>query len=134
VAKQFTLGKQERLKSRKQTDELFREGKRFTIPPFRIHYSFSQIKNTALQPGPLFGAAVSSRAFKKAVDRNRVKRLMREAYRLQKGALQEQLKTQDCRLHVFFIYTGKQLPGYTEVYEATGKVLDKLYKLVPAIP
>ncbi len=126
VAKQFTLGKEERLKSRKQTELLFSEGKRFTLPPFRIHYSFNNAEKTLLQ----FGAGVSKRNFKKAVDRNRIRRLMREAYRLQKKVLQEKLKEQNIQLIIFFIYTGKELPEYKEVYEKIGKGLDKLNGLL----
>ncbi len=126
MVKKFTLGKEERLKSRKQTELLFSEGKRFTITSFRVHYSFNKTENTLLQ----FGAGVSKRNFKKAVDRNRIKRLIREAYRLQKKILQEKLKEKNRQLNIFFIYTGKALPEYKEVYEKTGKVLDKLCIIV----
>jgi ribonuclease P protein component len=126
VAKQFTLGKEERLKSRKQTELLFSEGKKFTIAPLRFHYSFSKAEKTSLQ----FGAGVSKRNFKKAVDRNRIKRLMREAYRLQKITLQEKLIEKKIQLNIFFIYTGKELPEYKEVYEKTGNGLAKLFVIV----
>ncbi|MCY7293706.1 MAG: ribonuclease P protein component [Ferruginibacter sp.] len=129
MAKQFTLGKEERLKSRKQTELLFSEGKKFTIAPFRVHYSFSKVEKTSLQ----FGAGVSKRNFKKAVDRNRIKRLMREAYRLQKIILRKKLEEKNIGLNIFFIYTGKELPVYKEVYEKTGKVLDKLCEIASAI-
>lgn len=119
MAKQFTLGKNERLKSQKQTDQLFSEGKRFSVTSFRIYYSFSSAKNTYHQ----FGVGVSSKVFKKATDRNRVKRLVREAWRLQKHLLQP-------KLVIFFIYTGKELPEYKEVYNKTGIVIEKLNKLI----
>ena len=122
MAKQFTLGKEERLKSRKQTELLFSEGKRFTTPPFKIHYSFNKSEKPLLQ----FGAGVGKKNFKKAVDRNRIKRLMREAYRLQKVGLWEKLEEQNYQLAIFLIYIGKELPAYKEVYEKTGKTLDKL--------
>jgi ribonuclease P protein component len=126
VAKQFTLGKKERLKSRKQTELLFSEGKKFTITPFRIHYSLDKAKKSTLQ----FGAGVSKKNFKKAVDRNRIKRLMRESYRLQKKIIKEKLEENNYQLNLFFIYTGKELPDYHDVYEKTGKVLDKLGVLI----
>jgi ribonuclease P protein component len=126
MARQFTLGKNERLKSRKQIEYLFSEGKKFTLAPFRIHYSLNKSEIASLQ----FGAGASSRTFKKAADRNRIKRLMREAYRLQKETLQQKLKEQSSQLSVFFIYTGKELPGYKEVYDKTGEILDKFCALI----
>jgi ribonuclease P protein component len=129
MAKKFTLGKIERLKSRKQTELLFSTGKKFSLPPFRIHYLLNKDENTLLQ----FGVGVSSKVFKKAVDRNRIKRVTREAWRLQKLPLQQQLKEQQDNLHIFFIYTGKELPVYKDVYDKTGKIIDKLCKLFTEI-
>ena len=126
MAKQFTLGKKERLKSRKQTELLFSEGKKFAIASLRIYYLFTKDQSSSLQ----FGAGVSKKNFKKAVDRNRIKRLIREAYRLQKNMLQEKLLEQNSRLNIFFIYTGKELPQYKEVYDKAGKVLSKLCTII----
>jgi ribonuclease P protein component len=122
VAKQFTLGKNERLKSRKRIEQLFSTGKAFTLFPFRIFYLPGQPADPVLQ----FGAAVSTKNFKKAVDRNRIKRLLREAWRLQKNSLQLALKEQNTPLSVFLIYTAKELPDYKVVFEKTGKIIDKL--------
>jgi ribonuclease P protein component len=127
VAKQFTLGKNERLKSRKSIEQLFSEGKKIVAAPYRILYLFTKTeKDHAL----LFGIGVSAKNFKKAVDRNRIKRLTREAYRLQKISLQEKIKATNIGLHVFFIYTGKELPEYNEIYQKVGIVLKKLDKLI----
>ena len=76
-----------------------------------------------------FGAGVSTRNFKKAVDRNRVKRLTREAYRQQKTALTEILSKQNRQLAVFFIYTAKVLPVYEDVFSSTAKIIRKLIDL-----
>jgi len=126
VAKQFTLGKEERLKSRKQTELLFSGGKKFTILPFRVHYSLSKDEKGGIQ----FGTGAGKRNFKKAVDRNRIKRLMREAYRLQKIPLQELVAVHHQQLTVFFIYNGKELPAYKEVYGKMGQCLGKLCNLI----
>jgi ribonuclease P protein component len=126
MAKQFTLAASERLKSRKAIEQLFREGKAFTLLPFRVYYQPGNAPGSSLQ----FGAGVSTKNFKRAVDRNRVKRVMREAWRLQKTVLQDQLKEQNGKLDVFMIYTGRVLPEYKEVHEKTSRVISKLCHLV----
>lgn len=124
VAKQFTLGKSERLKSRKVIDELFKKGKRFTISPFRIFYSINN--NSVLQ----IGCGTSTRNFKNAVDRNRIKRLIREAWRLQKSSTKLLLKEKNLGLNIFFIYTEKELPDYAFVYAQVEKIIKKLAVII----
>ncbi|HEY4110451.1 ribonuclease P protein component [Puia sp.] len=83
-----------------------------------------------LQWGPLqAGFGASARNFKKAVDRNRIKRLGREAYRLQKGALLEQLTAKGLSMAVFFVFIGKELPDYPTVSARIGVALQKLLKV-----
>ena len=125
MSKQFTLGKNERLKSRKQIEQLFAEGKSFVVNPFRVYYVVKgqlSIVNGSVQ----FGVGVSNRNFKKAVDRNRIKRLTREAWRLQKNELKERLKKINKQLNVFFIYTGKELPDFATVKDKVAVALKKL--------
>lgn len=124
---QNTLGKHERLKSRKQIEFLFQQGQRFAAPPFRVFYVIKK-KELKEATGSLlqFGVGASSRFFKKAVDRNRIKRLGREAWRLQKQELLQALEEQNKQLDVFFIYTGKELPAYAEVFAATTGIIQKL--------
>lgn len=126
MAKEFTLGKNERLKSRKQIEQLFKSGQRFVCPPFRIFYSLQPGQHSTYKSPLQAGFGASSRNFKTAVDRNRIKRLAKEAYRLQKNVLQDKLKEQNRKLNVFFIYTGKALPLYTEVYNSINTALAKL--------
>jgi ribonuclease P protein component len=127
MVKQFTLGKNERLKSRKQIEQLFSEGKKFVAGPFRIFFLFNRQLAAGNKQSPLqFGIGVSTKNFKKAVDRNRVKRLAREAWRLQKNELKEKVKTNNLELNVFIIYTGKELPNYILVKDKVAVVLNKL--------
>jgi ribonuclease P protein component len=120
MPKQFTLSKNERLKSRKAIEHLFKEGLRFSVSPFRVYYTFSS--TTGLK----FGAGVSARNFRKAVDRNKIKRLTREAYRLQKLSLEETLNNRKTGLHVFLIYTDKELPSYKKIFDKVHVILNKL--------
>jgi ribonuclease P protein component len=126
VKKQFTLGRQERLKSRKQTEQLFREGKKFMSGSVRVFYHLHE----SGKPGLQFGTGASTRLFKKAVDRNRVKRVIREIYRLQKNPLLEIIRDRKKNLNIFFLYTGKELPDYREVFEMSGRALEKLCKVL----
>lgn len=119
--KQFTLSSKERLKSRKQIDHLFSSGKFFNLPPLRVVYELKPGK-TPLQ----FGVAVSARNFKKAVDRNRVKRLTREAWRLQKTPLQELLTRKGMALSLFVIYTGRELPEQVLITERISAAINRL--------
>jgi ribonuclease P protein component len=126
IAKQFTLGKNERLKSRKLIERVFREGKNFALYPYRVYY-INGILRPGSSPHPVqFGVGIGKKNFKKAVDRNRIKRLTREAYRLQKKILQENGKQKDKQLALFLIYTGKELPEYDKLYEKIGVILKKL--------
>jgi ribonuclease P protein component len=131
VSKEFTLGKNERLKSRKQIEKLFAEGKSFSVNPFRVYYLFR--KKSSLQSSPdasgfnlQFGVGVSAKNFKKAVERNRIKRLTREAWRLQNSVLKQQITTLGKQLNVFIIYTGKDLPGFLTVKDKVAIALKKL--------
>jgi len=132
VRKQFTLGKNERLKSRKQIKQLFDKGKSFVITPFRVYFLIHEMFNaqrsipTAIGINVQFGVGVSAKNFKKAVDRNKIKRLTREAWRLQKNELSELAKKQDKQLNVFFIYNGKELPDFTMVKDKVAVALKKL--------
>jgi RNase P protein component len=74
--------------------------------------------------------SVSTKNFKKAVERNRIKRIIREAYRLQKSLLQSELKETQQYLVVFIIYNGNTMPEYKDVYEKTGAALDRLQKII----
>lgn len=125
MTKQFTLGKTERVKSRKQIENLFGSGQRLSVFPYRIFYLCQQHPgsgNNSLQ----FGAGAGTRNFKKAVDRNRIKRLTREAWRLQKNVLTEKLAANNLAMSVFFIYTGKELPAFDLVKEKTALIIEKL--------
>jgi ribonuclease P protein component len=121
----YSLKKEERLKSRKQIDLLFSEGKQFSLFPFRVFYGYRET-GVPLQAG--FGAGTKN--FPKAVDRNRIKRLSREGYRLQKHILLEALGKNNLRINLFFIYTGREIPLYPAVYQRMSDLLQRLIRII----
>jgi len=126
IEQRSTFKKEEKLKSRKLIEILFKQGVSFSIFPFRVLYSFQEESIAPLQTG----FAVSTKHFKKAVDRNRIKRLMREAYRLQKNTLTANLGENKKCMAVFFIYTTNEILHYKEVTEKMESALKKLNKIV----
>lgn len=124
------LNKKERLKSRKEIDFLFKEGKSFPLTPFRVYYRLRALTEHSSSISLQAGVGVSSRNFKKAVDRNRIKRLSREAYRLQKQPLLDTLVAAKKEMRLFVIYTGRELPHYDVVKEKFAIILKRLQTLV----
>lgn len=129
VIKNYTLNKKERLKKRKVIEHLFNAGSSFSIFPLRVFYFLDKTSEEGTNQPLQFGTGASKRNFKKAVDRNRIKRLIREAYRTQKLPLQELIiEEQKGSLQVFIIFTGKELPLFVLVKTKVAEVLDRLEK------
>ena len=103
---------------------MFAHGKHFYSGAFKIVWLAGSSTN-----GLQVGVSVSTRHFKKATDRNRIKRLMKESWRLQKNDLEQVLASQQIGLAVFFIYTAKLMPAYPEVYATFTAAILKLKKL-----
>ncbi|WGD35817.1 ribonuclease P protein component [Olleya sp. YS] len=111
----FTFNKHDKLKSQKAIEQLFAEGQSISAYPLRMVY----LKNDdALK----VGVSVSKRYFKKAVDRNRIKRLLREGYRLNKTMLIDN-NIDHCTLMI--LYISKDMPDFKLVDAKIKTLLSK---------
>jgi ribonuclease P protein component len=124
--KAFGYHKKEKLKSRTELQAIFATGKSFSAFPIKVF--FIEKNNADVSVSVTAGVGVSSRHFKKAVDRNRIKRLLREAYRLEKQSLHQTVAAQSKSIAVFFLYLDKELPEYTLVREKMKESIEKLRK------
>lgn len=118
-----TYSRSEKLKSRKVLNTLFTGGKSISVFPVKLFWI--PVGNETEQPIQA-GVGVSARHFSKAVDRNRIKRLLREGYRLNKQPLLTTLKTHQKQIAVFFLYIGKELPDHGMLTEKMQQALTKL--------
>jgi ribonuclease P protein component len=103
-----TLCKDERLTRKKIIEQLHEKGESIKTPAIILIYHFCELPCTF--PAQVM-VTVSKRNFKRAHDRNRVKRLIREAYRKQKNLLYTSLKEQQAQAALLFIFTGRTLPN-----------------------
>ena len=118
----FTFKKAERLSKEKTIQELFNRGSSFYLFPFKVVYILNPDKSVTV---PQILISVSTRNFPRAVDRNLIKRRMREAYRLQKEIIKHGSKK-----GVFaFLYTSKSVLPFAEIKSKLFLVLEKIDKL-----
>lgn len=104
MTKTFSFNKTEKLKSRKALEHLFSKGEKFLVHPFKVFYSIKKDEKSIIH----CGVGVSKKNFAKAVQRNRIKRLMREMYRLNKEELYKTV--QQKHVDFFVLYIDKNMP------------------------
>ena len=121
--KQFTLGKSERLKSRKRISEVYADGEKEHIFPLLMIFLVSESEDA--HPQAKCGFVVSKRRFKRAVDRNMIKRRMREAYRKNKFILIDRIDSK-YSVDLLLVYIANVKVSYHQIEHATKQLLDRL--------
>ena len=116
----YTFRNEEKLKKKILISELFASGKSASVFPLKMIY----LQNDHDSPFKIqAGVSVSKRNFKRAVDRNRIKRLMRESYRKKKYLI---YNNEDTKKHIMmFIYQGKDEVSYKLMEEKMTQLIEK---------
>lgn len=124
-----TLHKVERLDKKKIIEKMFAGGSRsFSVFPLRVVY----LPVEELEADAAILVSVSKRRFKRAVKRNRVKRQIREAYRVNKHSLLDVLAAGRCRLAIAFIYLSDRLADSSLIEERVKAALARIAEDVVA--
>jgi len=118
-----TLHRSERLKSAKSISQLFETGKSLFIHPIRLLYHINPSSECVLIK---VGFAAPKKSFRRAIDRNILKRRMREAYRINKSKFLILDKSPFPGLEIMFIYQGKEIEDFTKISVCTIELLKKL--------
>jgi len=119
----FTFQKGERLCSQKIIGKLFTTGDSFLAYPLKVVF----LKTELPESFPVQAAfTVSKRNFKRAVDRNLLKRRMREAYRLKKTDLYNEITERNLQIAIMFVFIGKDIAEYTVIEKSMISAFKKL--------
>jgi len=121
----ITFRKEERLCSRKRLQQLFNKENSYQ----HFKYPLKAVWQFAAEDAPFPAQVVfpvSKKNFKRAHDRNRLRRLVREAYRLQKNGLYEALSRENVFCILSISYIAKEKHSYQLIFDATENILHQI--------
>ena len=113
----FTFPKSEKLRLKKDLEKLFAEGSSYFKYPVAVRFLKFEGKGTNL-----CAVSVPKKRFKKAIDRNRLKRQLREVYRLNKHTIQNE----HCYFHLMFVYSTNEKLEFKIIEKAMLKLMKNL--------
>ncbi|MDR2775553.1 MAG: ribonuclease P protein component [Tannerella sp.] len=122
--------KGERLCLKKDIDKLFADGQSFLSYPLRIVY-LSDTRDAPLASGISILISVPKKRIRHAVHRNRIKRLIRETFRLNKNESSNLCKQKGKQLHIAFIYICDEIKTYADIEKSMLKALKIIRKKEP---
>ncbi len=108
----FTFRKDERLSSRKIISKIFEEGRNIVNVPFRLLWIEAELSSSS--PAQV-AFAVPAKKIRLAVDRNRIRRQMREVYRKNKSSLYSLLMAKEKQCAMMIVFTGAPRPSFEEI-------------------
>ena len=120
------LPKYERICKENDVKALFEQGAGVSVYPYRVIYLFRHDESG--RPTVRLLVSVSKKRFHHAVSRNRVKRLMREAWRRNKAALYEICERDNISVDVALVYTATIIHSYEEMLAKTKKAVQEIVK------
>ncbi|MGE5355680.1 MAG: ribonuclease P protein component [Deltaproteobacteria bacterium] len=120
----YSLKKKEILSGKKQIAGLFDSGKSLYRYPLKVFFKFTSIYS-ANHSNVLFGVSVSKKKFRKAHERNLLKRRIRESYRLNKYELLDNIES-NTQLYFMFVFIGNKIENYNTINRSLLYLLSKL--------
>lgn len=120
ITKKHTLSKEERLSWKRYIDQLFAEGESFIAFPLRVVF-FSTEAEAPVRSSIL--VSIPKKRVKRAVKRVRIRRLVKETYRVRKHELIDTLEAKNKNMRIAFLYLGKEDPTFQEMEKGMNKAI-----------
>ena len=121
-----TFSKTERISSCRAIEQLVNARNAVYKYPVKCYCAVNQLSEELT--ASRMAVSVPKRLFKNAVDRNRIKRLIREAYRLNKGRCLQPLAASGRQADMLFLFMGKEMPQFSHIEIVIKELLDQVAK------
>lgn len=125
---QNSFPKKEHLYGMKTVETLHTQGNAFISYPFRVVYLIVSEADEAIPVRAM--VSVSKKRFKTAVSRNKIKRLIRESYRLNKNVLTQFATANNLKVHLSFQYVSDEILSFGDLDDKMNRTLNKLIKKI----